>query len=72
MNEFKIEGTLTGRIKAAMSNMTEVERQRAPVAPSWSNCPQCHQSATGKYLKALSCNRCGWSSLGLSSRRNHL
>jgi hypothetical protein len=32
----------------------------ATAGDPWPYCPHCHQSATGQYLGAAACARCGW------------
>lgn len=32
-----------------------------PPDPEWRDCPECGQSATGRYAGAFGCRRCGWS-----------
>lgn len=39
----------------------------------WPNCPNCKQSATGRYWKGITgCTRCGWSAGGNNPRKSAL
>ena len=39
----------------------------------WPDCPECQQSATGKYFNSIhGCTRCGWSAGGKKNRRETL
>lgn len=64
---FVIFSTNTGRFAPGSErpNITAI----SPTDKGWVACPDCKQSATGKYLNIFGCARCGWSELGGTRRR---
>lgn len=52
--------TITHPLKFAVVDLSAIENRVLNSFIRWPKCPDCDQSATGRYAGKFGCSRCGW------------